>query len=147
MAIKKPASVLPDPVGAAISTSAPSRTRGQPRAWASVGPSGNRRAHQVPTAGGRPRGGGPGGGGPGGGGPGGGGPGGGGPGGGGPGGGGPGGIPTIQQRPWDIHRWPAGGGCKLEVSEPAGWSRPGNATWSRKVGTPQGRVLANGQSG
>ena len=35
--------------------------------------------------------------------------------------------------------------------EPAGWPRPGSrlerGTGSRKVGTPQGRVLANGQSG
>jgi hypothetical protein len=29
--------------------------------------------------------------------------------------------------------------------EPAGWSRPGDG--SRKVGTPKGRVLVNGQSG
>ena len=35
--------------------------------------------------------------------------------------------------------------------ESAGWPRPGSClvrgTGSRKVGTPQGRVLANGQSG
>src|SRR5919106_373463 len=51
MATRKPASVLPDPVGAAISVSAPEAMSGHPWAWGSDGPSGNRRSNHVRTAG------------------------------------------------------------------------------------------------
>src|SRR5262249_43118203 len=48
---RKPASVLPDPVGAATSVSVAAATEGQPRRWASVGPSGKRRRNHSATAG------------------------------------------------------------------------------------------------
>src|SRR6516162_2757858 len=51
MAARKPASVLPEPVGAQTSVCRPATIAGQPSRWASVGPSGNRRANQVRTAG------------------------------------------------------------------------------------------------
>ena len=51
MAIRNPAKVLPDPVGAAISVSWPDAMAGHPRACASVGPSGNRCSNQAATAG------------------------------------------------------------------------------------------------
>ena len=51
MATRNPASVLPDPVGAAIRVSRPAAINGQPRAWGSVGPSGKRRRNQAATAG------------------------------------------------------------------------------------------------
>src|SRR5579859_1787626 len=51
MATRKPASVLPEPVGAAISVSWPRAISCQPRAWASVGPSGKRWANHLATAG------------------------------------------------------------------------------------------------
>jgi hypothetical protein len=51
MATRKPARVLPDPVGAAIRVSRPEVIKGQPRACGSVGPSGKRRRNQVATAG------------------------------------------------------------------------------------------------
>src|SRR6516165_64795 len=54
MQTRKPASVLPDPVGAAISVSSPAATRGQPSSWASVGPSGNRPRNHSLTAGWKP---------------------------------------------------------------------------------------------
>ena len=43
MAARTPASVLPEPVGAQINVCRPAWIAGQPRVWASVGPSGNRR--------------------------------------------------------------------------------------------------------
>src|SRR5215475_11313320 len=51
MQTRNAASVLPVPVGAAISVSRPSAIAGQPCAWASVGPPGKRRSNQVRTAG------------------------------------------------------------------------------------------------
>src|SRR5262245_49117173 len=51
MQTRNAASVLPVPVGAAISVSRPRAIAGQPCACASVGPSGNRRSNQAPTAG------------------------------------------------------------------------------------------------
>src|SRR5262249_49977667 len=53
IATRKAASVLPDPVGAAISVSPPEAIAGQPSACGSVGPSGKRSANQVRTAGGK----------------------------------------------------------------------------------------------
>ena len=54
MPTRNPASVLPDPVGAAISVSCPAAMRSQPSGWAGVGPSGNRRSNQAATAGWNP---------------------------------------------------------------------------------------------
>jgi hypothetical protein len=54
MPTRNPASVLPDPVGAAISVSCPAAMRCQPACWAGVGPSGNRRSNQAATAGWNP---------------------------------------------------------------------------------------------
>src|SRR5918998_6715582 len=54
MPTRKPASVLPDPVGAAMSVSRPAAMCAQPCAWAGVGPSPKRRANQVATAGWNP---------------------------------------------------------------------------------------------
>ncbi|HEX2564783.1 MAG TPA: hypothetical protein VHK25_12750, partial [Acidimicrobiales bacterium] len=51
MATRKPASVLPEPVGAAMSVSKPAAMSGHPWACGSVGPSGNRRSNHVRTAG------------------------------------------------------------------------------------------------
>ncbi len=51
MQTRNPASVLPDPVGAAISVSDPAATYGQPSACGVVGPSGNRRRNHSVTAG------------------------------------------------------------------------------------------------
>jgi hypothetical protein len=51
MATRNPASVLPDPVGAATSVSRPDAINGQPATCGSVGPSGNRRANHPATAG------------------------------------------------------------------------------------------------
>src|SRR5918994_4674563 len=51
MATRKPASVLPEPVGAAMSASKPAAMSGHPWACGSVGPSGNRRSNHVRTAG------------------------------------------------------------------------------------------------
>ena len=48
---RKAASVLPEPVGAAISVSSPPAIAGQPCACGSVGPSGKRRSNQARTAG------------------------------------------------------------------------------------------------
>ena len=59
IATRKPASVLPEPVGAAIRVSTPDAMSGHPSAWGSEGPSGKRRSNQVRTAGwksARPRG-------------------------------------------------------------------------------------------
>src|SRR5918994_226754 len=50
MATRKPASVLPEPVGAAMSVSKPAAMSGHPWACGSVGPSGNRRSNHVRTA-------------------------------------------------------------------------------------------------
>ena len=55
MATRNPASVLPDPVGAAISVSRPAAMSGQPWAWGSVGPSGNRRRNHSATTGWKPK--------------------------------------------------------------------------------------------
>src|ERR1022692_4604711 len=46
-----PASVLPEPVGAAISVLLPAAISGHPPVCAGVGPSGNRRSNQARTAG------------------------------------------------------------------------------------------------
>src|SRR5580658_9864415 len=54
MATRNPASVLPDPVGAATSVSLPAAIRGQLRACGSVGPSGKRCLNQALTAGWNP---------------------------------------------------------------------------------------------
>src|SRR5437879_2934824 len=54
MPTRKPARVLPEPVGAAMSVSRPAAMWAQPSSWAGVGPSGNRRANQVATAGWKP---------------------------------------------------------------------------------------------
>ena len=51
MAARNPARVLPEPVGAQISVCRPATIAGQPPAWASVGPSGNRRSNHARTAG------------------------------------------------------------------------------------------------
>ena len=51
MATRKPASVLPEPVGAATSVLWPAAMSGQPASCGGVGPSGNRRRNQVATAG------------------------------------------------------------------------------------------------
>ena len=51
MAARNPASVLPEPVGAQTSVCRPATIAGQPPAWASVGPSGNRRSNHARTAG------------------------------------------------------------------------------------------------
>src|ERR1017187_4192725 len=51
MHTRNPASVLPEPVGAAISVFLPAAISGQPSVWAGVGPSGNRRSNQARTAG------------------------------------------------------------------------------------------------
>src|SRR5215472_1665659 len=51
MQTRKAASVLPDPVGAAISVCRPAAISAQPPACGGVGPSGNRLANQVRTAG------------------------------------------------------------------------------------------------
>src|SRR5690348_3314429 len=51
MQTRNAASVLPEPVGAAISVSRPSAIAPQPPAWGGVGPSGNRLPNQVRTAG------------------------------------------------------------------------------------------------
>ena len=48
------ASVLPEPVGAAINTSSPAAMRGHPSRCGGVGPSGKRRRNHVPTAGWNP---------------------------------------------------------------------------------------------
>src|SRR2546423_11509809 len=52
MQTRNAASVLPEPVGAAISVSRPAAISAQPPAWGGVGPSGNRLPNQVRTAGG-----------------------------------------------------------------------------------------------
>ena len=54
MATRKADSVLPDPVGALTSVSAPARTAGQAPACAGVGPSGKRCENQARTAGWKP---------------------------------------------------------------------------------------------
>ncbi len=51
MAMRNPANVLPEPVGAAIRTSEPACTSGHPLACASVAPSGKRAANQLAMAG------------------------------------------------------------------------------------------------
>ena len=51
MAARNPARVLPEPVGAQTSVSWPATIAGQPPAWASVGPSGNRLSNHTRTAG------------------------------------------------------------------------------------------------
>ena len=51
MQTRNPASVLPDPVGAAMSVSFPAAIWGQPSDWAGVGPSGKRCSNQALTAG------------------------------------------------------------------------------------------------
>src|SRR5579862_5322085 len=51
MATRKPARVLPDPVGAAMRVSWAEAIRGQPRDCGGVGPSGNRRRNHSATAG------------------------------------------------------------------------------------------------
>src|SRR2546425_6891969 len=51
MAARNPARVLPEPVGAQTSVCWPATIAGQPPAWASVGPSGNRRSNHTRTAG------------------------------------------------------------------------------------------------
>ena len=51
MHTRNAASVLPEPVGAAISVCRPAAISAQPSACGSVGPAGNRRANQVRTAG------------------------------------------------------------------------------------------------
>ena len=54
MATRKPARVLPEPVGAAIRVSVPWAMSGQPCSWGAEGPAGKRRANQVATAGWNP---------------------------------------------------------------------------------------------
>ena len=49
--MRKPASVLPEPVGAATSVCSPAAMGGQAASWAGVGPSGNRSRNQAATAG------------------------------------------------------------------------------------------------
>src|SRR5512132_765173 len=51
MAARNPARVLPEPVGAQTSVCWPAPIAGQPPAWASVGPSANRRSNHTRTAG------------------------------------------------------------------------------------------------
>ena len=51
MQTRNAASVLPDPVGAAISVCRPAAISPQPPACGSVGPAGNRRSNQARTAG------------------------------------------------------------------------------------------------
>ncbi len=51
MATRKPARVLPDPVGAAMRVSVPPAMSGQPCSWGSEGPSGKRPANHAATAG------------------------------------------------------------------------------------------------
>src|SRR5215218_6145431 len=51
MAARNPARVLPEPVGAQTSVCWPATIAGQPPAWASVGPSGNRRSNHTRIAG------------------------------------------------------------------------------------------------
>ncbi len=51
MPTRNPASVFPDPVGAAIRVSTPAAMWAQPSAWGRVGPSGNRRRNHSATAG------------------------------------------------------------------------------------------------
>ena len=54
MQTRKPASVFPEPVGAATSVSAPAAMCGHASRCGGVGPSGNRRRNHVPTAGWKP---------------------------------------------------------------------------------------------
>src|SRR4051812_8468327 len=54
MAARNPARVLPEPVGAQTSVCRPAMIAGQLPAWASVGPSANRRSNHVRTAGWKP---------------------------------------------------------------------------------------------
>ncbi len=54
MHTRKPASVLPEPVGAAMSVSVPDAMCGQPSRCGGVGPSGKRRRNHSPTAGWKP---------------------------------------------------------------------------------------------
>ena len=54
MHTRNPASVLPDPVGAAISVSSPAAMWGHPSCWGGVGPSGNRPSNHSRTAGWNP---------------------------------------------------------------------------------------------
>src|ERR1039458_5339236 len=54
MATRNAASVLPDPVGAAMSVSLPAATACQPKACASVGPAGYLRRNHSATAGWKP---------------------------------------------------------------------------------------------
>ena len=49
--MRKPASVLPEPVGAATSVCSPAAIDGQAASCAGVGPSGNRSRNQAATAG------------------------------------------------------------------------------------------------
>src|SRR5438132_450247 len=51
MQVRNPASVLPEPVGAAMSVCSPAAMCGHPPVWAAVGPSGNRRSNHARTAG------------------------------------------------------------------------------------------------
>ena len=51
MQSRKAVSVLPEPVGAATSASPPAAITGQPRAWGSVGPRGNRLSNHARIAG------------------------------------------------------------------------------------------------
>ncbi len=51
MQTRNAARVFPDPVGAAISVCRPAAISGQPPAWGSVGPAGNRPSNQRRTAG------------------------------------------------------------------------------------------------
>src|SRR3954468_38908 len=54
MAARNPARVLPEPVGAQTNVCRPATIAGQLPAWASVGPSANRRSNHVRTAGWKP---------------------------------------------------------------------------------------------
>src|SRR5438046_2428596 len=54
MPARKPASVLPEPVGAHTSVCRPAAIAGHPPSCASVGPSGNRRSNHARTAGWNP---------------------------------------------------------------------------------------------
>ena len=49
--MRKPASVLPEPVGAATRVCSPAAMGGQAASWAGVGPSGKRSRNQAATAG------------------------------------------------------------------------------------------------
>ncbi len=51
MQTRNAASVLPEPVGAAISVLSPRAMAGQPRRCGSLGPAGKRRANQARTTG------------------------------------------------------------------------------------------------